>query len=108
MFDNFTNIYSLPLWLQVYLQSEDNPIIRCKLRMISSSLNNRYLLSQNDYNLAKKYKKLGWWKINKDFMLIADESNEGIEEYNYYYNMYENSNLFIKKYHFIFSTTMKI
>lgn len=95
MTDNF---YNLPLWIQIYVQQDGDVIIRSQLRQTSKSLNSNNLLSNLDYISARDYQKLGWWRTNKDFILIADDSDEGIEIYNYYDNMFKSASLFLKKY----------
>ena len=95
--NKMTNVfYDLPLWLQIYFQIEENPYIRGLLRKSSKGFNNIYLLIKQDYDYANSQLRISWHRINKDFILIADYSDEAIRLYNYYYDIYNSSKLFLK------------
>jgi len=88
--------YDLPLWLQIYAQIEKETCRRGLLRKTSKGLNNNCLLIKEDFNYANSQLRISWYYINKDYVLIADDSEEGNRVYNYYYTMYESAQLFLK------------
>ena len=88
--------YELPLWIQIYVQIEKNPYIRGLLRQTATTLNNKCLLIIEDCNYANSQLRISWYHTNKDYVLIADDSAEGNRIYNYYYNIYETCQLFLK------------
>ena len=100
MFANSNNMsevfYDLPLWLQVYTQIEKEPYIRGLLRKTAKGLNDNRLIIKDDIDYANSQQRISWYRIFKDFVLIADNSDEGNRIYNYYYMMFESSRLFIK------------
>ena len=101
MIYNISKFYSLPLWLQIYFQMEQNPCIRCLFRKTSKIFNNPLLLITIDIDHAASKLKLGWYQTNKNYILIADDSEWGIKEYNYYNNMYESAKQFLISFNFI-------
>ena len=88
--------YDLPLWLQIYSQIEKKTFIRGLLRRTSKGLNDKCLLIKDDLDYANSQLRISWHRINKDFILIADYSDEAIRLYNYYYDIYNSSKLFLK------------
>lgn len=88
--------YYLPIWLQIYVQIEKETFIRSLLRRTSKALNDKCLLIKDDFDYANSQLKIGWYSINKYYVLLADDSEEGIRVYNYYYKMFESSQLFLK------------
>jgi hypothetical protein len=89
------HIYTLPLWLQIYIQIENNPIIRGILRRTCHSLNHKNLLIEADFEMAIERQRIGWYMTNKDYELIADDSDEGNITYNFYDNMYKSTSSFL-------------
>ena len=97
---NMTDLfYAIPLWLQIYAQIEKNTYIRGLLRKTSKGLNDKYLLIKEDYNYAYSQLRISWYRTNRDFSLIADDSEEGTRISNYYYTILESSQLFLKPSH---------
>ena len=92
------SFYSIPLWLQIYMQCEDNPYLRGFLRMTTKKLNNRLLLKCEDYIWAKKMLKLSLYYTTRDFELIADDSQKSIEKYNYYNSVSISASLFLNRF----------
>tara|TARA_B100001057_G_C22745928_1_gene909736 strand:+ start:405 stop:701 length:297 start_codon:yes stop_codon:yes gene_type:complete len=92
---NIYDLYKLPLWLQVYFQTEKDPKVRCLFRKTTKIFNSKILLIIEDIEYCKYRKRIGWYHTNKDFMLIADDTKRGIEEYEYYNKMYESSLIFL-------------
>lgn len=88
--------YDLPLWLQIYYQIEKNTYIRALLRKTLKSLNDKLLLTKDDYNHVNSQLKVSWYRTNKDYVLIADDSDEGNRIYDYYITIYHSSLLFLK------------
>ena len=88
--------YELPLWMQIYLQTETNEKVRYKLRLTSKIFNCQNLLINDiDIDFAKRELKLGWYMTNRDFILIADDSDAGCELYDYYNGKYYSASKFI-------------
>ena len=94
---NIHELYTLPLWLQIYFQTEKDPTIRCLFRKTTKIFNNKLLLIIEDIEYCKYKNRLGWYYTNKDFMLIADDTKRGIKEYDYYNTMYESAEIFLNK-----------
>ena len=65
------------------------------MRMTTKKLCNPLLLCEEDINGARQKLRLEWYNTTRDFLIIADESEEGIELYNYYHNMFERAELFL-------------
>tara|TARA_B100001057_G_C22200217_1_gene700497 strand:+ start:203 stop:493 length:291 start_codon:yes stop_codon:yes gene_type:complete len=89
------SFYSTPLWLQIYIQCEQNPLIRGILRMTTKNLNNSLVLKLDDYIEARKMFRLSWYYTTRDFELIRDDSEESIKKYNYYNNVFISASLFL-------------
>ena len=89
------SFYYVPLWLQIYIQCEQNPYLRGILRMTTKKLNNPFLLYSEDYICAKKMLTLSWYYTTRDFELIADDSEESIKKYNYYRSVFRSASLFL-------------
>jgi hypothetical protein len=89
------SFYSAPLWLQIFIQNETDYSIRGKLRMTTKKLNNPILLQNEDSDGARKMFRLSWYYTTRDFELIADESEEGIQKYNYYDSVFTSASLFL-------------
>ena len=97
------SFYSLPLWMQIYIQNENDPLIRGQMRMTTKKLNNPLLLCEEDILCARRKYRLGWYNtthnfISDYFFIITDESEEGIELYNYYHTMFESAELFLNNF----------
>jgi hypothetical protein len=88
--------YDLPLWLQIYTQIEKETFIRGLLRRTSKGLNDKCLLIKDDFDYANSQLRISWYRINKDYVLIADDSEEGNRVYNYYFTINESAQLFLK------------
>jgi len=90
-------IYTLPLWLQIYIQQETNPYIKGLMRQTTKKLDNSLLLT----NLDKKYVinqiRLWRYQTTKNNWLIMDESEKGNKEYNYYHQMLTSGISFLAK-----------
>ena len=94
--NNMTDIfYMLPLWLQIFIQTETDTYIRGLLRKTSNGLNAKFLLIKADYDYAKSQHRIGWYRINKDYNLMGDDSEEGTRVYNYYDKLEISSKLFL-------------
>ena len=100
-------LYTLPLWFQIYVQSENDPYIKSLLRRTTKILDNSLLLTNKDKNYALSRLHIGWYNTARDFRLIeydsndSNDSNDAVEEYNncyyYYYNIFTTAKLFLKK-----------
>ena len=95
--NNMTDFYDLPLWLQIYFQIEEEPYIRGLLRKTSKGLNDKSLLIKEDFDYANSQYKISWYRTNKDYVLIADDSDEGNQVYNYYYTINGSAYIFLKQ-----------
>tara|TARA_Y100000591_G_C21226623_1_gene402560 strand:- start:40 stop:312 length:273 start_codon:yes stop_codon:yes gene_type:complete len=79
--------YFLPLWLQVYYNTEIDIYLRSLLRMTCKAFKKNLFIK--DYYDCYRIFVFSWYNINKNYELIADDSINGNILYNYNYNRYE-------------------
>ena len=91
-------LHSLDLWLQIFIQRNDDTKIKIKLMSISNSINEAVKINKKDLQKSNKAEFEGLYHTYRDFQLIADDSEEGIDLANYYYTMYESAKIFNIKY----------
>ena len=92
------NFYKLPLWLQIYFQQEEDTQLRGILRMTFKGLTDSCLLIKNDKLYAASQMRIAWDRSNRDYILIADESEEGQDIFNFYDKKYREARDFLLKY----------
>jgi len=81
------SLYTLPLWLQILVQQEDYPDVKGLLRQTTKILNDPILLTKKDKKYVINKIRIGRYHTTKNYELIADDSEEGNETYNYYHQM---------------------
>ena len=91
-------LYTLDLWLQIFIQRTDDTKIKIKLMNISNSINKSIKINKKDLQKSNRAEFEGWYHTYRDFELIADDSEEGIDLADYYYTMYEGAKIFNMKY----------
>jgi hypothetical protein len=91
------SLFDIPLWLQIVFQNIHDYQTCGLLRMTIKPFSSLNILQHIDFTAATECQKIGGYHTNKDFILIANTSQDGLKLYDYYNNMFHSSTIFLKK-----------
>ena len=96
---DITTFTDLDSWMQVFILNSQNldTSVKLQLREVSNIINNELTFTDVDKKKCETEQFTGWYTTNKDFEVIADDSEEGCELYDFYDRKYVSAGLFLKR-----------
>ena len=95
---NSNMLESLDLWSQILIQNKLDTKTKLKLASVSKNIKDSLIYNKQDKKLCELNCKEGWYHTNRNFELIADDSDSGCELYGYYDEKYKSALMFFNKY----------